>query len=295
MRYLLIIFILLNSCTDILINDTQYNSVRLKGGAWIQFSGNDLGQYLSNDFTLQLSVSGDSNESNDGKFLLSIVDDNDDSVLFGLLRNTSVTNGLEFYLDGQLIDTITDDNLDWSILSFNLISIVMDSNQSKMTIFVNDIEAFSYDGIDLETGTNNLIIGAKVNTSQSSASNFWTGFFDEIRLWDDVLTADEISFHVSNTDKLISSSGCSDEQYTTLTLCEDAGETWSGIYSDQRLTDLIGLWRFNYNVPQSNVPDESCEELNLDSGVSNDADCNDFDGTIYTMPGYNVQFSTKGI
>ncbi len=301
-KYILILSlsIIINSCTDMLTNDENYKSLHLKGGAWIEFQSADVQDYLNSSFTLQMWVSGNSNSSNDAKTLLSIIDDNDNSIIFGLFRDTSVDNALDVYFNNELIETISDDNLNWSTGSFDLVTVTSESlndgtDNHTIKIFINDSEVFSSDPINLNVGDNNLIIGGRVNTSQTYASNFWTGCIDEIRLWNDNLTAEEITFHINNPTKLNSSSGCSDNQYTNLTSCEEAGEVWSGIYSDQRLENLVGLWRFNYNSPQYHIKDESCRELNLDSGVSDNGECLDIDGTIYTLPGYSVQFSRLGI
>ena len=300
-KYTILLFLIIStSCTDLLTDDEQYKSVHLKDGAWIQFSNIEIQEYLTDDFTIEIWVSGDSNESNDAKTLLSIIEDANDDIIFGVLRNTTIDNGLEIYINNELIETITDDNLDWSKKGFNLISITCaqlsdGTDNDIIKIFVNDSEVFSYEGIDFQIGNNNLIIGGKVNTSQTSASNFWTGYIDELRLWNDDLTLEEITFHLNNPTKLVSSSGCSNQDYTTPETCEDVGETWSGTYADDRLNNLVGLWRFNYSSPRYTISDESCKELNLDSGISDSSECNEIDGLIYTLPGYNVQFSKSGV
>ena len=123
-KYTILLFLIIcTSCTDLLTDDSQYKSVHLKDGAWIQFSNIDIQEYLTDDFTIEIWVSGDSNESNDAKTLLSIIEDANDDVIFGVLRNTTIDNGLEIYINNELIETITDDNLDWSKKGFNLISI----------------------------------------------------------------------------------------------------------------------------------------------------------------------------
>ena len=292
--------IILNSCTDILTNDETYQSVHLKGGSWIEFQYEDVQEYLNNNFTLQLWVSGSTINSNDGKALVSILDDSDNSIILGLFRNTSSDNSLDMYLNGESITTISNDALDWTQISFNLITITSESlndgsGNTTIKVFINDTEAFQSEAVNLNIGDNNLIIGGRVNTSQTYAENFWMGLIDEMRLWDYPLTIDEITFHINNPTKLNVSNGCTDIQYTDLTSCEEAGETWSGIYSDDRLSNLVGLWRFNYNSPQYNISDESCRELNLNSGVSENSDCENINGIIYTLPGFSVQFSRLGV
>ena len=69
----------------------------------------------------------------------------------------------------------------------------------------------------------------------------------------------------------------------------------SGNYLDELLDFLKGLWRFNYTTPQYNITDESCLELDLDLGISGNAGCENINGTIYTLPGFSVEFSTFGI
>ena len=80
---------------------------------------------------------------------------------------------------------------------------------------------------------------------------------------------------------------------------EDDSETEDmveGSYEDERLCNLVGLWRFNYNSPTSHISDESCLVLDLSSGTDNHLDecippCENINGMIYTLPGYNIEFS----
>ena len=64
------------------------------------------------------------------------------------------------------------------------------------------------------------------------------------------------------------SSGEAQNEHSNLTDCENSGNIWTGIYTDEALENLKGLWRFNYNSPRFEIYDESCIELNLDSGIS---------------------------
>lgn len=287
-------------CTDMLINEShEYNSIHIKGGGWLQFSSEDIAIHLDNDFSLQLWIASDSDQSNDSKTLISILDeDNDNQIIFGLFRNTTANNGIDVYLYGNFVETITDDNIDWSSSNFNLITISVEATGDgfdTIKIFINDNEQdfFINEGeFNLEIDNNDLIIGGRVNTSKTIASNFWTGYIDEVRLWDIALTSQEIDFHFNNPDKLITSS-TDDDQTTDIT---------EGSYEEQRLCNLVGLWRFNYNNPTFNINDESCLELNLSSGSDSSPTCydenqvcKDINGTIYTLPGYNVEFSKIGL
>ena len=280
--------LLISGCTDILSNkDSNYNSIHLKGGGWLQFDALDVQSYLENNFSLQLWISGDSDQSNDSKTIISILnEDNNNEIILGLFRNTSINDGIDIYLNNSFVETIINENLDWTKTIFNLITITSElanNGNKNIKIFINDTEAFSQENINIQIGQNDLIIGAKVNTSKTIASNFWTGYIDEIRFWDTVLTNEEISFQFINSNKLITT----EDDISTEDIIE-------GSYQDIRLCNLIGLWRFNYSNPTSFINDESCIELNLSSG-SNSApecnDCQDINGRIYTLPGSNVEFS----
>ena len=290
---------MLSGCTDILIDDEQYNSIYLSGGGWIQFNGSDVQDHLNNDFTIQLWISGDTDTSNDAKALLTILNNNNEVVL-GLFRDTSIPDAINIYLNNELVSTIQNDQLNWLISTFNLITI--SSNNNIIKLYVNKTEAFSFEIVDLNINSSDLIFGAKVNSSQTIATNFWTGYIDEIRLWDKALSGSEIAFHIDNPTKLISSNGCynssgeAQNEHTNLTDCENDGNIWTGIYADEALENLKGLWRFNYNSPRFDIYDESCIELNLDLGISgNQENCQDINGIIYTLPGYSVEFSEFGI
>ena len=69
---------------------SEYKSVYFNDGGWIQFNGLETNSYLNNNFTLQMWVSGAEQYSNDSKTLLSIIDDNNEQVLFGLFINTTI-------------------------------------------------------------------------------------------------------------------------------------------------------------------------------------------------------------
>ena len=268
---IIILSLFIYGCTDIFINDEQYNSIHLTGGAWIEYESSDL-SVLNNDFTLQLWVAGDENESNNGKALITILN-NSNEVVFGLFRDPTLDNIINIYLNNELKGTIENSDLNWSTSNFNLITILSDNNTIKL--YINKILEFSSNEFDLEIGSSNLIIGAKVGEIQTSATNFWTGYIDEIRLWSKALSDQEIVFHVNNPSKLNSSE--------------------LGNYDDALLEYLKGLWRFNYKNPQYIIYDESCIELNLNSGFSDsNANCENINGILYTWPGYSAEFSTLG-
>ena len=286
-KILILSFILfMVSCTNMLTSEqSDYKSIYFNDGGWIQFNGSETNTYLDNSFTLQMWVSGAEQNSNDSKTIVSVIEDNNDQVLFGLFINTTINNAIDVYINGGYVYTIINDDLDWSKIKFNLISISSEETNNgtnHIKIFVNETKEFDNSDFNIQLGNNDLIIGGRVNSSLTQASNFWTGYFDEIRLWNDALTSEEISFHFSTPDKLITSI---DNPETIII---------EGSYEDPRICNLVGLWRFNYNNPTSNIYDESCLEVNLLSQNANNptgCSCSDINGVIYTLPGNTVGFS----
>ena len=53
-------------------NDHKYNSIRLKGGGWIEFQSVDVADILNGDFSFQVWISADSESSNEAKALVKL-------------------------------------------------------------------------------------------------------------------------------------------------------------------------------------------------------------------------------
>ena len=67
------------------------------------------------------------------------------------------------------------------------------SDNNIIKVHINKIEVFSSDIFNLELNSSDLIFGAQVNSIQTIETNFWTGYIDEIRLWNKALSDEEIS------------------------------------------------------------------------------------------------------
>ena len=115
----IILILLFVNCTDMIIDNNSYKSIILSGGTWIEFENSDVTNFLNDDFSLQLWVSGMYDESNDAKILFSIINENDNSIELGLLRNTSLNNALDIYIDGTAQSTIESNDLNWSTVSLS--------------------------------------------------------------------------------------------------------------------------------------------------------------------------------
>ena len=139
------------------------------------------------------------------------------------------------------------------------------SNNSSVKVYI--------DSTSLETDTNNiinfdsemLIVGAMANEQRTTLENFWYGYIDEIRLWNTLLVDSTIKFQSEHPDKLGDHYRYTDE---------------TGKEIPSYLDSLIGIWRLNFEQPQTIIEDES--------GYNND-------GNIYTLSNdYSVELSKKG-
>ena len=152
--------------------------------------------------------------------------------------------------------------LDWSDPeNFYLISFLFSDN-SDVKMYINSTSKDLNGNIDL-TGEK-LIISALANKEQTILENFWYGYIDEIRLWNTLLADSTIKFQSEHPDKL----------------SENYRYTINGKEINTYLDSLIGIWRLNFEEPNSVIED--------DSGHNND-------GIIYTLKGYTVELSNKGV
>ena len=325
--FILLIFF---SCTDLILQDTtQYHSIQLNGNAWIHIinSSNDDNDVsvMNNASTLEFWFTGGNSGDSESACLLSIIDANDD-IQFGIFKDPLSPNALEVWLNDERLDPISlnlDENLN-SGSTFHHIAITSNENINIYLdgeIFANssycdggDDDIFvcsddlnmpciidsdcgnintcilecSLDQLDttcgafkegickprtfsdanINIGENDLVIGGKVNRELSTLGNFWTGNIDEMRLWSSVLNATIIAFHYNNPEKLAES------------------------YEDSYVTDLTGLWRFQFEAGETSpiIPDVSCEIL---SRIDDEDTCNDYDATIYTLGNSVATFSEK--
>lgn len=270
MKLKYIIFLFLLSCTNLFIDDEEYNSLGFNGGSWIEFpSIDDMKVEEKYDFSIQFWVSGGEINGNEAPALFSITDNNETKL--ALYRDPNINSSiiLEVNKQTETLDESNDLYIDWSKSNdFNLISILF-SDTDSITIFNNDTKIKIEDlneSINIEGC--NLFIGAIANQERTVLENFWHGYIDEVRLWNILLDDSTITFHYKNPNKL--------------------GEYYRRMYNDNLNTtnsdslifnSIIGIWRFNKNNSNSTIEDGS------DYGNH---------GTIYTLPNFNVELSKIG-
>jgi len=252
--------IILFSCIDLIIQEEKYNSLYFSGGSWIEFAQIDSMKLESNDFTIQLWVSGGEMNSNEAPAMFSIIDPND-NITLAILRDMNQKNSITTIINST-IGKHEYSGLDWSdsdkfyLFSFNF------STTKGLNVYINENKILDSGNLDVEGNTFN--VGAIVNEDRTILENFWYGYIDEIRLWNTILTDSTIKFQSEHPDKL-----GDNYRYT------DGNGNEISTYNDS----LIGIWRLNFEEPLTIIEDDS--EYNND-------------GTIYSLSGFSVELSEKG-
>ena len=249
------------SCIDLIIQEEIYNSLYFSGGSWIEFAEIDSMKLESNNFTIQLWVSGGDVNTNEAPAMFSIIDPND-NITLAILRDVNQKNSITTIINSA-VGKQEYNELDWSdsdkfyLFSFNF------SDIKGLNIYINDYKILS-SGSLLDVKGSTLNVGAIVNEDRTILENFWYGYIDEIRLWNTILTDSTIIFQSEHPDKL-----GDNYRYT------DGNGNEISTYLDS----LIGIWRLNFEEPLTLIED--------DSRYNND-------GIIYTKAGYSVELSEKG-
>jgi len=264
MRLLKLLPILfLFSCIDLIIQETQYNSLYFTGGSWIEMARLDSMKLATaaNDFTLQFWVSGGDVDTNEAPAMFSIIDP-DDNITLAILRDVNQKNSITTIINSA-VGKQEYNELDWSdsdkfyLFSFNF------SDTKGLNIYINGSTILSSDDVLNVTGST-LNIGAIVNKDRTILENFWYGYIDEIRLWNTILTDSTIKFQSEHPDKI-----GDNYRYT------DGNGNEISTYLDS----LIGIWRLNFEEPLT---------------IIEDASEHDNDGNIYSLSGFSVELSEKG-
>ena len=280
------ILILFFSCTNLLINKTEYHSIELNGSSWIQVKQGS--NYNENNFTIQSWFSGSNNtEVTSTQTIFSMLNESGD-ILIGIFKDPVYTNKLNIWIDNENTTTIEVSDELSNIDSFNLISIRSDISDNEdnaglilIDIFINKTKIFSEEtSLTTEKLQNiDFIIGGKVSSNPNityqgqNRDSFWYGCIDEIRLWNIALADSIIQFHNDYPDKL------------SLEADNDTYDTYLG--------QLSGLWRF-YVVDDevySTVPNDACTSIER---LYNDNPCStDSEAIIWTRSDDTVEFSVK--
>ena len=273
-KYLLLL--LLVSCTDILINNIEYHSIKLNGIGWIEVNqGTD---FNANNFTLQTWFSGSNEQGDDAETIFSMINTSGE-ILIGIFKDPTYQNRLDIWINNENVSTVEIDNALNNVDLFSLFTLkgeVSEINPGfiSISLFINKANIYNEPTtLTTEDLANiNFIIGAKANTEHTYLDRFWNGCVDEIRLWNTTLTDTLIEYHNDYPDKL-------------------SFESDSLAYINS-LGHLSGLWRFySSGETYSTIPNEACSTIKR---LYNDNPCStDAEAIIYTLGDYTIEFSEK--
>ena len=299
-----IFMLLLTACTNMLIPDIQnYKSVHLNGNGWIQIPNqnynctNDL-RVFDDNFTFEIYFSGDNKNTNSAGTIFSLtgkqtenfkdsncngeldeneidsnedgtldIEVNDEFVVLAVQNDPTVNNLLSFYINDIENEILFEDKNFNSEDEFHLLQIT--SNGDSIFFYIDRDKILSLKA-DIMIQGSDLLIGARGN--QHDVSNPWSGYIDEVRLWNDTLSDEIMDMHFESSDKLINT------------------------MQDSSLCNLVGLWTFNYEEEKIEINDEKCNEAeNLYYNICAFEICEyPLNATLYTFPGLEVKYSRKG-
>jgi len=165
LKKILPILIIFFSCTELLINETQYHSIELKGNGWVQI--NQGADFNENNFTIQLWFSGSNSTISGTQTILSMLNPSGE-ILIGIFKDPIYPNRLDVWINNEYVNTVEVSDELSDVDSFNLITvradILSDSSFISIDVFINKTEILSQDtnlrGEDLENV--DFIIGGKL-------------------------------------------------------------------------------------------------------------------------------------
>lgn len=190
---LLIICIISLQCSDLINNSNiNFDSIFLDGGSWIQLDNrgalfideNSLDILENGEFTLEFWLSNETLTSTDSPALFMIGNENN-NIELAVFQNINKSNIIRVYIN-DVISEIEVEGLDWTEKNkFYYISFVFDHPIFEIYIDGEYVAEISIpENQNLEFSGNDIFIGAKGFKDYSiEPSNFWSGYFDEIRIW----------------------------------------------------------------------------------------------------------------
>lgn len=251
--YIVLINLCLISCIDLITEEEFYESIHLQKSGWLEFYESTINQTipLLDYFTFQVWFSSNSSPDLDAPCILNIKNTSWDLAIY---KNPNSTNLLMIYINQELMNEVEIDNVDLNNPNnFHLITVVI--NETTIMIYFDEIQIFETDILpDLNS---ELIVGAK--KTNETITNLWNGYIDEIRLWQDTLQSEIITFHNQYPHKI------------------------SASYDDEYLNHLIGLWDFKINT-MDEAPSNKLQDVNNNDNYT----------IIYTLESMINEFSING-
>ena len=169
----------------------EYDSIFLDGGSWIQIDNrgqlfideNSLDILEEGAFTIEFWLSNKIINSTDSPALFMIGNDSNEIEL-GVFQNINKPNALRIYYNNSNFYEIEVDGLNWADEEkFYYIAFAFDNLELEVYIDGLYIDKVPINN-NLELSGNDIFVGSKGFKNYSSEpTNFWSGNFDEIRIW----------------------------------------------------------------------------------------------------------------
>ena len=226
------LFLCLVSCDNPLqsVSVEQY-SVYLSGSEYIEVPYSpSLDSLNSGQFSIELFVQPDSITGQDSPALFMVSNDSGGNEI-GLYRNFARDDMLMTYMGDRPVPGVNNvpiPGFQFTDGQWHFIAITYDSG--AVTLYIDGQRLLTGqlpDSTRLHISHRSLLIGADYDGT--TVGNHWNGLIDEVRLWNTVLTGEEIRFHMENPDQL-------SKNYDRTRRPQDL---------------LLGLWRFNEGSGQA--------------------------------------------
>lgn len=174
--------------------------------------------YLTNGFTWEFWFQV-SDVTIDAPCVLMVPDaynNNDLAIFIDVVTGQTITL---FFGNHQVSATSGVDLLDGG---FHSLALANDATARRLTLFVDgSLRAAKSHNWQLNPTGRNILIGGDWDPGRTTPDNGWTGYLDEVRLWDTALPDDELIYHGRHIEKLTEH------------------------YNPDLLAHLKVLWRFN--------------------------------------------------
>ena len=200
-KYYLVIITILTTMTRCSQPTPFYQSMKIQSTdstiSYLEVDSLNTG-YLTNGFTWEFWFQI-SDVTNDAPCLLMVPDaDNNNDLAIFIDPTTGKTVTL-FYGNNQVTATSARNLLDGEFHSLAL----ADDGSGRLTLFVDgSLRIAKSHTWHLNPTGLNILIGGDWDPGGATPENGWTGFIDEVRLWDTALADDELIFHGTHIEKL---------------------------------------------------------------------------------------------
>lgn len=199
------------------------NSLYFGGDCYIEITNDAvLRSLIEGDFSIEIWAAAESTTPSEPRTLI-MFGNNEGGNEIGIYQAAYDSSGVFVYIDDNQFGYFSIGNLDWRHGRFHYLCLTHNGGLVNFYFDGRRIDSRLFPSLDLNLGSSNVLIGADFDPPGVNANvgNYWSGYFDEVRLWRRCLSSDEVQFKASHPEKLLRT------------------------YAADDLALLTGLWRFN--------------------------------------------------